>query len=435
MSILGWTVVLVGLFIVFTFIKRIPLPYVMFVLPLIVALLAGFPIKDVVGMFTKQWQQTMASGGIMLLYAMVFFNIMTESGFFTSVAYKVFRLTKGKMNVYVVFAMTFILMTIGKFTGSVAAAMFLTFPLMIPFYDRMNVRRIDAFTLCCLANALTSGLPWSTAVAQQSMIIGEPVEVVAQYTTKFLLLYIPAAVLEIIFFAWRHKKNGNPMSVELSMEEIDELTSKNDEGPLKRPKFFAVNAILVVAVLVLVFMNKIAPYVIFAFATLLAIVINYPDGKDLQAVYRKTAPNVLNGLILFAGVAMYIAVMNGTGMTESMTQFLSEHLPAGAGRVIPLLVLFVAVPFVRLLPYQILTSLYPIIGGLAVGSGLTMVQAIGPFITHLGLGTMASPLTATTLVGCGLLEIDATEYSNTAVPVQTVASAIVILLAFIFGLI
>lgn len=194
-SLIIWTVVLVALFVLLIFMKKIQLPFVMFTLPLIIGCLSGTGLTDLLAAFTKQFGATMSTGGLMMLFSMIYFSTLTETGFFNRVSTEIFHATKGRMNVWIVMLMTFILMTIGKFTGSVASAWFMTFPLMIPFYDRMKFSRIDAMTICCLANGMTSCLPWATALVNNAAYAGVEVSELAPQVMKLMILFIPMLIV------------------------------------------------------------------------------------------------------------------------------------------------------------------------------------------------------------------------------------------------
>ncbi len=434
MNLVLWTVILVALFIVCIFIKKLQLPFVMFALPLIIGLLTGAPLNDLLGGFTTQFGRTMTTGGLMMLFSMIYFSTLTETGFFNRIATDIFHLTKGKMNVWVVMAMTFILMTIGKFTGSVASAWFMTFPLMIPFYDKMKFSRIDAMTICCLANGMTSCLPWATALVNNAAYAGVELPELIPHVTKLMILFVPMLALEMVFFANEHKKNGGQTSVQLSKEELDEMRSALKDGEYVRPNRFFINLIVFLAVMALVVYNKIPAYVLFAFASVATFLINYPNVKEQGTLLRKCAFNIFNAIFLFAGVSMYVAVLNTSGMTGAVAETLASHISGQGVRIVQIVLLLIMVPFVRLLPYQIYDTIKPIICSLGVAHGYTAAQMIAPFIGLLGVGTAASPLTATTVVGTGVLGVDANEYSKRAVVVSTVAGIIYVVLGLVLGL-
>lgn len=65
---------------------------------------------------------------------------------------------------------------------------------------------------------------------------------------------------------------------------------------------------------------------------------------------------------------------------------------------------------------------------------MNTAAVIAPFVNNLALATGSSPMTATTYIATGLLDLDVNEYAKLAVPVQTVANIIIILAGVVFGL-
>ena len=71
----------------------------------------------------------------------------------------VFRLTKGKMNIYAVMAMTVILTAIGMLTATIGTAYLVVFPLMLPFYERMKFDKKAALVIVTCTAAAMCFLP------------------------------------------------------------------------------------------------------------------------------------------------------------------------------------------------------------------------------------------------------------------------------------
>lgn len=138
MSILVWAAIMIVFVVAVVFVKKLPVQYALMVGPFIIALLMGYSVPETVDFFLAQFNGTMKSAGLMIVFSILYFGLLTETGFFSTVGNAVFRLTKGKMNIYAVMAMTVILTAIGMLTATIGTAYLVVFPLMLPFYERMK---------------------------------------------------------------------------------------------------------------------------------------------------------------------------------------------------------------------------------------------------------------------------------------------------------
>lgn len=102
MSILVWAAIMIVFVVAVVFVKKLPVQYALMVGPFIIALLMGYSVPETVDFFLAQFNGTMKSAGLMIVFSILYFGLLTETGFFSTVGNAVFRLTKGKMNIYAV---------------------------------------------------------------------------------------------------------------------------------------------------------------------------------------------------------------------------------------------------------------------------------------------------------------------------------------------
>ena len=161
MSILVWAAIMIVFVVAVVFVKKLPVQYALMVGPFIIALLMGYSVPETVDFFLAQFNGTMKSAGLMIVFSILYFGLLTETGFFSTVGNAVFRLTKGKMNIYVVMAMTVILTAIGMLTATIGTAYLVVFPLMLPFYERMKFDKKAALVIVtCTAAACLGASVW-----------------------------------------------------------------------------------------------------------------------------------------------------------------------------------------------------------------------------------------------------------------------------------
>lgn len=171
MSILVWAAIMIVFVVAVVFVKKLPVQYALMVGPFIIALLMGYSVPETVDFFLAQFNGTMKSAGLMIVFSILYFGLLTETGFFSTVGNAVFRLTKGKMNIYAVMAMTVILTAIGMLTATIGTAYLVVFPLMLPFYERMKFDKKAALVIVTCTAAAMCFLPWGIGMAINASLL------------------------------------------------------------------------------------------------------------------------------------------------------------------------------------------------------------------------------------------------------------------------
>ena len=433
MSILVWAAIMIVFVVAVVFVKKLPVQYALMVGPFIIALLMGYSVPETVDFFLAQFNGTMKSAGLMIVFSILYFGLLTETGFFSTVGNAVFRLTKGKMNIYVVMAMTVILTAIGMLTATIGTAYLVVFPLMLPFYERMKFDKKAALVIVTCTAAAMCFLPWGIGMAINASFANVDVMELCSKVIPITGVFIPVIVLEGIYFGIRHKKQGGIMKMELNAEELDALCNAGSDAPTRRPKMFVPNAIVFLASMATLVLG-IPTYIVFMFSTLLTLLINYSDPKVAGPIVARLSGTVMGILIMLVGVSMFVGIFNGSGMVAELGTTLTAACPAFLVRYFHLILLAFAVIVCRFIPYQFYNSMLPLFASVGGSIGMNTAVVIAPFVNNLALATGSSPMTATTYIATGLLDLDVNEYAKLAVPVQTVANIIIILAGVVFGL-
>ena len=114
------------------------------------------------------------------------------------------------------------------------------------------------------------------------------------------LCFIPAIILQWVYFARQHKKRVGTFQAVAALEEKKE---QEEEKPNVRPKLFWVNLILFIVFMVALGVFGIAPYLVFIVATVVTAMINYP--KNYGEIFNKVGPMYLNILVMLLAISMY----------------------------------------------------------------------------------------------------------------------------------
>ena len=82
--------------------KKVPFNFVLFIVPIICSLLLGFSLQETSDFVLEQFSSIMKSAGFMLLFAFLYFQMLTEAGVFDTIVSAVTNKLGDKMNVIVI---------------------------------------------------------------------------------------------------------------------------------------------------------------------------------------------------------------------------------------------------------------------------------------------------------------------------------------------
>lgn len=130
----------------------------MVMVPLIGALIAGFGINDIQTFF-EQGIIKVLPVATMFIFAILFFGILQDTGFFEPVIKALIKLTKG--NVVTVAMGTALIGIIAHLDGAGATTFLLTVPALLPLYKKLHMSPYLLLLLIGTSAGLTNMIPWA----------------------------------------------------------------------------------------------------------------------------------------------------------------------------------------------------------------------------------------------------------------------------------
>ena len=423
-------ILMVGTVIASVFLKKVPMQFTLCIIPVVCGLILGYPIKEIGDIAMSQIMKSMQSAGIMCLFAMIYFTMLSETGMFNTITRQLIKLTRGRVSVYMVMILTSLVAGIGMMTATVVTAYTIVFPAMMPLYKKMKFDRAAAMIIAQTAIAGMCFLPWGIAVVNSSVFASVDAMELSRRLVPVAVCFIPAIVLQWIYFGYVHKRQGLPMMVEWSEENETE-----EENPLRRPKLFWINLVIFLAVIAALVTAAVPSYLVFIIASFLTIMIDYREPKDYQKMLNKAAGRFGGTMMMLIGISVFLGIFNETGMVNALAAAVVGAFPAVLTRYIHLFLAAIMVLVIRFMPNKIYNSMYPALISMGSSYGLAGVDVIAPFVCNMSLATGISPFTATTHVGVSLLELDIEEYCRKGVPVMEVTNLMIIVIALCVGVI
>lgn len=404
---------------------------VMAVVPTIAALLLGYGPVEVCG-FIKDGIGTTTSNGILFIFSVIYFGVMSDTGMFDVIVKGLVK-TAGKSVIAVTVA-TALIATIAHLDGTTATTVLITIPAMYPVYKKMN---IDPKVLLCLTGAcmgVMNLLPWGGPVARAATVLemdaNELWHVLIPIQAMGFVFNIVVAVL-LGMWAVKHGA-GVDKGVEVVMDE----KAKAEEESLRRPKLLIFNLILTIALITVLSKGWVTSYVAFLLALSVALAVNYPSLKLQDKLVKRHAPAAvaISGT-LFAAGAM-VGIFNGTGMLTALAEVIIKIVPGFMGGLLHVIFGILALPlglcvgtdayFYGIMPLVIEVAKTYNVAGLATASAM---------IIGKNLALMVSPLTPATFLALGLTDVELKDHMKFSIPVYWAVSICMVIIAIIIGVV
>jgi CitMHS family citrate-Mg2+:H+ or citrate-Ca2+:H+ symporter len=421
---LGLLTILLLLFLVMT--KKMAAVVALILVPIITALLAGFTIE--ITDFITEGLLSIATTGVMFIFAILFFGILTDAGTFKPLIKKLLQFA-GNDPARVGVATALLAMLV-HLDGSGAVTFLVTIPALLPLYDQLHMKRTTLATIVALSAGTMNILPWGGPTIRAASALDLSV------TTLFNPILFPViigliAVLCMAYFLGKKERKNVP---EIIQNRIPEATSDR-ESELERPKLFYVNIFLIVLAVAVLISGIAPPHIIFMVAFALAITINYPSPKEQgERINAHAKAALLMASILFAA-GCFIGILQGSGMIEAMAQGMVSHIPEAVGSHLAVITGLISMPASLLFdPDSFYFGILPLISSTASHFGVASVE-IGraAIMGQMTTGFPVSPLTGSTYLLIGLTGVELGEHQRKTIPLAFLITLIILTLSLMIG--
>ena len=289
-----------------------------------------------------------AETGVMLLFAILYFSLMLDSGLFDPITNKMIRYAKGDpMKVLVA---TAIVAAAVSMNGDGTTTTLICCSAFVPIYKKLDMKLMNLGVLVILQNTIMNLLPWGGPTARAMSVLGVEADILGYLAPGMVI-----SILYVIFFVARGmgKKERARLGIkELTDAELDELTTISDPEVLaiRRPQNFWINAVMTLVLIgwlvagAFIDAIEVKPVVLFLIGTGLAMMINYPDLKTQSKRIGENAGDAVQVVLLVFGAGVFMGLFQGTGMAKALTDSIVHIIPQQLAGFWSLIIALISVP-------------------------------------------------------------------------------------------
>lgn len=392
---------IIGLFLVLIWSKRVSVMIALVMTPVLVAVIAGFSVADI-GTFALSGIRQVAPTAVLLMFAVLYFSIMLDSGLFDPVIKTVLKLVKGDPLKVVIG--TALLTMLVHLDGDGTATFMIVITAFLPIYKALKMSKLVLSGIVALSVGPIHLVPWS----------GTSARALSVFEASSAQLFVPnlpaigAGILWVLFVAWYWGRAEKRRLGVLDFSYTFGEDFSKDKRLLRRPKLVLVNAVLTVTVIVLLTLEIVPSSVLFVLASLLVLQINYPKLQEQKMVLSRHGNNIFMVVSMIFAAGVFSGILTNGGMIEALATSLVSRMKSENSGLLVLLTAITSMPAsIIFTPDAYYFGVLPIIKESASQLNIDAVQfGRAALLGQMTVGFPLSPLTASTFLLIGMAEVD-----------------------------
>jgi CitMHS family citrate-Mg2+:H+ or citrate-Ca2+:H+ symporter len=430
LAILGYALVIimmVGL------LKGKLIPLVAFcLLPPVFGMLAGYNIIELSG-FVVEGVNSAVNASAMILFATVYFGIMTKEGLFDPIVELLAKKAGG--NVVAITIMTSLIAAISHLDTGVTSTMLVTIPAMLPIYKRFNIKLELLFLLIAQSVAAINMLPHGGGLVRVSGVTGLDVPVMFNALAPIIVIMMIYNVGFAVFVGMKEKKRLAALGQTAIVAGYGEGSAAS-ENTTKIGIRYILNLVLTVVIITLMFLNVFRAYFIFMMGVAMALMINYRTTKAQNDAIKEMAANALPiGLITLAS-GILVGIMGKTGMLTEMANLIIRLIPDFLSPFFTIIVGFISLPLSMVLGADgFYFGLSPLFTEVGAQYGIPTLSIACIMIMARDVLGCVTPVSAVTYLAPGLLGIELKDLIKSSFKYLFLFFCIEVVVALVLGVI
>lgn len=436
LSVLGYGMIITFMVLIMT--KRLPPLVALTLVPIIFAIIGGFAPD--MGPMMVEGLKKVAPTAIMVMFAILFFGLMFDTGLFDPIIRAFIKIIKGDPAKAVLFAA--LLAGLVSLDGDGSTTYMITVTAMLPLFRRLRLNPLILPCVVILAASVTNLLPWSGPMARVAAALQvETSELFIPLIPSMIIGFLGVLLLAYLLGLKERQRlgllraPGNPLRSTSMDEDMGDLLTLSDENAeLRRPKLFWFNALLTLALMTCLVIELLPLPVLFMVAFCIGLTINYRQMDEQRRRISAHAPAALTQISIFIAAGIFAGILSGTGMVKAMSSSLLWALPDAWGNYLAPITALLSIPGTFFMSNDAFYyGVLPVLAHAAGAYGITAAE-IGRASLIGQPVHLLSPLVASTYLLVGLAGVEFSDHQRYTMKWAFALSFLIMAAAMLMGL-
>ncbi|NWJ25420.1 citrate:proton symporter [Rhizobium sp. RM] len=395
---------------------------VLILVPTVFALIGGFGAD--MGDMVVKGIRTIAPTGVLLIFAMIYFMVMTDAGLFDPIVKRIVSAVGG--DPVKIFIGTVALGYLVALDGDGATVYMITLGAFMPLYRRLGLSLPMVACLLLQCTGVGNLLPWGgpTARAAASMKV-EMGDVFTPLIIPLLACVAWAFVMAWIFGVRERKRVG---IIEFNSAQLLEA-----RGVPGWKLYF--NWALTIALMTSLVLELLPLSYLFMIGAAIAMAVNFPQYSAQQHVLANHAPAILSVAAMLFSASVFIGILNETGMASALAQSIVGIIPEQVGPYMAVITALLSIPVTWLVSNDVFYfGMLPILAEAAGHYGITAAEMARASLVGQPVHIL-SPLVASTYLLVSRLDLNYGETQKFTIGWSVAASLIMLGVSIVIGVI
>lgn len=370
---------------------------------------------------------------VLFIFSVEYFGIMSDVGMFDVIVDKLVKMAG--TNVVLVAIATALVAVVGHLDGATATTVLITIPAMLPLWKRLKMDPLGLLFIVGTAMGVMNLVPWGGPIVRVASVLGADVTELWHQILPFQGVCLLATVVIAAVIGVAEKRKGAGI---FTAEELEKEAEKNADPAaeaLKRPGLLWFNILLTVALILALMFALMSSHILFMIALAIALIVNYPNAKMQRARFKAHASDALDTSATLLAAAVFIGIMQNSGMLDAMVDALLKIMPASMGRYMNIIAGVISVPVGCCLGADTFYyGLFPLLGEAAAAFGVPQLDVGIAMLIGKNVAMICSPLQPTTFLAMGLAGVELKDHLKANFPRTWILSIGLCMIAMVMGL-
>lgn len=423
LALLGFGMIVVFMTLIMT--RRMSAIAALILVPIMFGLLAGHG-TDMTGM-ALSGITALAPTAAALVFAVLYFSIMTDAGLFDPLVKGAVRFAKG--DPLRVALATFVVAALVSLDGDGATTAIVTIGAFLPIYRRLGMNPLILAVLLGSANSVINMTPWGGPAARVASALQVNVmDVFVPLIPTMIIGLVATFVIAWILGLMERKRLG----VAPAESTVANVAFEREPG-VERPKLIWINLLLTLALLGCVIGQVLPLPIAFMIGLTLALLINYPKVDSQRERLSAHANNVLAIVLLIFSAGVFTGILDGTGMVQAMGESLLAVIPPEAGPYFGPMIALASAPFTFVMSNDAYYfGIVPILAETAGHFGVEPVEVARASLLGVNIHSL-SPLVAPIYLVSSLLKVEVGDLQRFGLPFALIIFLTMVAAALLTG--